>query len=294
MCDKIGLIIAGCIVGAIFLSSIIVNIVFSFKMKEYELDDSIITHLTRDLKTKLIYNFTTRSDQCEEGEEQLILGKFLGSTPKCKCYESIINKTCSSEEPSYCVTYNGDPKDYTKINGNMICVKRGEKTYGDLIKENLLIKNNGTCPNNTISCGIIDTLGSKLCITSGERCPITDVAIKKENSLNADSIKKYEKYNSINIGNEYKLYYLNGENEDENNQILSFFTISEDLPCINPMEKRWNDYDPDYKNKHPKCSSFKRKQYDDRYKAISGYHSSIKKLYQDNGLDGFINSDLDI
>ena len=63
---------------------------------------------------------------------------------------------------------------------------------------NQIIGNNQSCQEGYKCCGIIDTLGRKLCMKSNEKCPITITDI-----------------NSIET------------NDTENSQILSLFKLTE-------------------------------------------------------------------
>ena len=88
---------------------------FANKFIKYDFDNSIISYISNDLDSKLIYNLNQR-DKCEEGEEILILGTWFGSSNKCKCGSLIKNESCYKADVG-CETIYGDAKNYTKFNG---------------------------------------------------------------------------------------------------------------------------------------------------------------------------------
>ena len=74
--------ILGFIGFILFFIALILNMVFANKFIKYDFDNSIISYISNDLDSKLIYNLNQR-DKCEEGEEILILGTWFGSSNKC-------------------------------------------------------------------------------------------------------------------------------------------------------------------------------------------------------------------
>lgn len=275
------------IFGVIFIATLCSNIAFAYYFEKYELENTFIPSLSRDLNTKLIYSFVER-DICEEGEEPLELGTWDGSINKCKCGNDVPTfRNCTdSEKKEGCKTL-GNPKNYTKINGKYICVKRGDKTFKQLIESYKLISKDNNCPSDASHfCGVIDMLGRKLCVDKERsECPVTKIEIVQNNVLNE---QKYKNYKYVNIGNDYKLFYLNGEEDTEDKQIISIFEISENFPCISPIERFWDDKDPNYRNTLKKCSEINGKTTDERYIRFDKYSTLIKDLYNDNELEDYI------
>ena len=87
---------------------------------------------------------------------------------------------------------------------NFVLEKR--KNYKELIQANQIKNKSDPCPDNYISCGIIDTLDRKLCVKDGEECPIT--------------IKNISKIYSYNEYKENFELFINEKNED-NEPIIS-------------------------------------------------------------------------
>ena len=169
------------------LGTLIANIIFAFKFKQFLIENSIFQYQNRDLNTKLIYSITQR-DKCKDGEETLVLGTWFGSINKCKCPQRIFNSDCKAENKD-CTTISGEPKNYTKFYEKSFCVTRKGKTYKELIQENQIKNKNDQCPDNYNFCGIIDTLDRKLCVKNGEECPITikDIAPTTDSFINEEN-----------------------------------------------------------------------------------------------------------
>ena len=274
------------IVIVFFLANLITSIVFTYYFKSYELDKSIIPILENELNSKLIYSIRS-ADECSlEGEEILVLGTFDGSVPKCYCEGFIYNRTCSDIDTG-CTSYMGEKKDYIKFNSKYICIKKTGLTYKELLNNNQIIAKG--CDDGYKTCGFVDTLNNYLCVKEEDPCHITKIDIENTENMNEALLKKYENYKSIDMGNGFKMYYLNEGNE--NNKIISVIQLGEDYPCVNPTEKIWKSYDPNYKNQLEQCSSINGKRKDDRYEKYS-IQTTKQKLYEDNDLYGYINTDI--
>ena len=111
---------------------------------------------------------------------------------------------------------------FLKINSNYICAKKSKETYKELVKSNRIISPYSECQNGFKSCGIIDTLGNKLCSKIDEICPINMYDIEIINS-------------QTNLGNNTNTILFDSISRD--NIILSIFKLGENTPCINSEEK---------------------------------------------------------
>ena len=279
MCDevyKIPIVLA-CISAAALLLS---NIIFSFAYKKYDFDDNLIIQEINDsINGHLITSFRTSQDNCNDDEENLILGNWEGSSKGCLCSNSFKQEECKQEDiDNKCSTVGGSKgKKYKKLNSFNICVKKSKETYKQLLEKGKIVPKGSDCPNNCISCGTIDTLGNIFCEDINNDCPITMKDINK---------------NQSQILFQYPIGYNYIEDKDES--IISFFKLSETLPCANPEEISWNsNYTLDYKDS---CrTEIKYNIYDNRYeKTIFSTQRNI--LYKDNNIpipiDG-INEDAD-
>ena len=251
---------------------IIINIIFSFLYSKYELEnDTIVSEIANNLNGKLITSFEFKfSCNLIQNEETLVLGKWPGTFEGCECEGSITKKKCSEEDKKKgCKKIKEiNPINFEIINGNLICIKRSEKTYKELLESNQIIDKNKNCPNNYKYCGIIDTFGNKMCVHNDENCPL------KINDIN----QKIKLFLNTKIKN-------NSSKVDSNNDKLLFnLKLCQNNPCINPHEYYWNFYhklEPD----NQRCiTKIKEKIYDDRYELLNEYQSTNLKLYNDNSI----------
>ena len=265
---------------ALFIVSIFLNANFYIKYKEYNFDKTIISYINNDLNSRLIYNLSQK-EECDKGEEALILGTWFGSLDRCQCDNAFMSRKCYDYETE-CNTISGASRNYTKFNGKKICATRKGNTYKELLQSNQIIAKNDQCQGkyNKI-CGIIDTLERKLCVEYNEECPITNELIENETRIN--------NYNPVYPENIYNIYLLNDENNNDNNdKIISFIELGENYPCINPMEKVFTTNDYYDKNKCKECSDVSGKRYDDRYENLTKYSTTSKyELYKDNNFNYF-------
>lgn len=261
----------------LFFINIFLNILFSFLYTTYELENNtIISEIENSLNGKLITSFEIKfSCNLLLNEEILVLGKWPGTSEGCDCDGLITRKTCSDEEEKKgCKKINeNSPINYEKINGNLICIKRTENSYKELLKLNKIIEKNKDCLENQKYCGIIDTLGNKLCVDNNEDCPLK---IKDINS-------KFKLFLKRQLLEENYIY-----SNDNDDKLLFTLKLNQYYPCINPSEYYWNYYtklEPD----NQRCTTeIKGKLKDERYELINEYNSTVLKLYEDNSISKFI------
>ena len=257
-------------IAIIFISSSI----FIFTYQKYDDDlNEIIYQIEKTLNSKLIYSFKNKT-LCDYDEDELVLGTWDGTKVGCSCAGSIYNYECSEELIKQgCKTIPSHKEiNYAMINSNFICVKKSTLSYKDLLKTEQIIEKSNNCPDNYKSCGTIDTLERKFCVQNSDSCPINKRMIEDNTNTNDENL-----FDAINILNEYE--YLNNGEED---QILSIFTLSQKIPCINPLEKSW-DYHYILEKESDKCETEINKQkFDNRYEILSNYTTKKYQLYLEN------------
>ena len=265
----------------------ITNAVFTFNYKTYNFDtDKIISRIQKSLNSKFIYKFEGKPN-CDKNEERLNLGIWHGSYDKCDCDGNVLNRICTFNNETTCTSSIGqNSKYFTKIGGKEICVTRKGDTYMDLIKAGKIISKSQNCTDTYKSCGIVDTLGRKLCVTKEEECPI-----------NANNIRKHppgpqilSQFTSNQFLDNNEMYFLDEENDEE--KVISEVKISDDFPCLDFSEFHWVAYHPDEKIKSFNCSTINGNTTDDRYEKFDNYHTDKQKLYTENGLSDFITEEL--
>ena len=108
-------------------------------------------------KFKINLRITPRN-QCLEGEEKLVLGSWDGTITKCDCGLHVYNRSCTGNDYDQkgvkCRTISGErPVNYTKFNGQEICVKRKGEIFSKLIESGKIVAKNANCPEITYDCG---------------------------------------------------------------------------------------------------------------------------------------------
>ena len=239
---------------------VISNLIYSYLDFEYDFENSIAYEINQVLNGRLINSFSYKH-KCDQGEENLILGKWKGLKEACEC--PIIGtrfQKCTYKQKLFAFCEDKpevQPEYYYKFDTKKICVKRTKQTYKEFLLNKQIIGNNERCKEGYKCCGIVDTLNRKLCMKIDERCPIT--------------------INDINPIKENK------NNNTENNQILSIFKLTEYKPCWNPYEKMWKqDYDREFPFK--KCSKINNNIYDNRYEKLENFVTNKYDLYYDNNI----------
>ena len=164
----------------------------------------------------------------------------------------------------------------SKWYNNILCIKRlsYSSTYFDL----QIVGQNQICDYNQKNCGIIDSIGNILCISSTSDCPINDILMLSE----SDSIPSgYQTVSLVRNGAKKILAFSN--KNITNGKIVVEFKISDNIPCINPYfyNKLYNPYILDNISGRDKCiGSYGGQFIDKNYKYID--FTTIHDLYQDN------------
>ena len=246
---------------AIILANLAFNFVFYI---EYNFEnDSIINEINTNLDDKLISSLDFKN-YCKDDEEKLILGIWNGTMSGCECEGVILKEKCTKKKmQNDCKQiFSNDPINYYVFNSTFICAKRTKLKYREYLKSNQVISNEKECPENYKSCGILDTIGRKLCVQKDETCPINSITFQNKNlSFNGNE----------NISN--------GEGI-----LLASINLFQYLPCANFPEKFWNYYyylEPE----DERCKTeINGKLYDERYVKFDNYCVNKLQLYNDNSI----------
>lgn len=254
------------------VSFIILISVFSWlKYFKYDFKNNFILNIINEnLNDKLINSISFRQ-LCKDNEEKLILGTWDGTIDGCDCEGIIFKDKCSKEkvENGCKHIFSIELINYTIFNSSSICVTRTKLNYREYLKSNLIISNDKECPVDYQYCGIIDTLGRKLCIQTGEICLINSNIIKN----------------------------IFGKEDIPNNTdgiILTSIKLFQYLPCIFPSEKFWNYY-YDLEPQDQRCTTkIKAKLYDERYEKLFNFTINKLQLYNENSITFKIKLDTEI
>jgi hypothetical protein len=160
-----------------------------------------------------------------------------------------------------------DRTNIEKINGNKYCYKL--QTYRDLLYNGQIIKENENCKDNYKSCGIIDTLNQKLCVSNSENCPLKDIYFGQINSIG------YTYDPDLDIS-------YNNENYEGDEKIIGSLILNDGQPCLSVEEKLWRKFHSDEAGDgHLQCeNTLDGIENDQRYKAVG--EVTYKSLYSDN------------
>lgn len=99
----------------------------------------------------------------------------------------------------------------------------GTKIVYNQSYESLLKHSGKECEENYKSCGILDTLGNKMCVPNEEPCPINDIVIGSASELKLYSDKGYKTGFLENMTEDQILFYTN---ETVQNQIVVKLNIT--------------------------------------------------------------------
>ena len=226
----------------LFLAYIIMNGLFGYYYTySYNLENNaIVNEIEETLNGKLIFSFSN-SIECTSNEEKLIIDKFESIPEFCSCLGGFMKAEECKENTDVCKTIDEIPSNnYKMINSKYICVVKSDKKYIDFLKNDNLISKDKECPENYKFCGIIDTLGRKLCVENNNNCPITKTDIEN--------------------------------NDDNSTQILSLFRLRPSNPCLNPIEKNWV-YHGDLWFLSQTCTNK-----DNRYEKIDNFDTNLYDL----------------
>ena len=159
---------------AFLIFGIIISLVFYFKCYKFNYEDNfLISEIDNSLNGNLIQSISFK-ETCDIEEEKLILGIWDETSEGCDCNGNILNWKCSKKQKENdCVSLFSDPPvECVIFNSSYLCVKRLKLKYRELLKTNQVISKEKNCPLNYTFCGVLDTLGRKLCVKNEESCPL--------------------------------------------------------------------------------------------------------------------------
>ena len=284
-----------CLIFLLILSClcIILNIIlnFIFYIFRFKYDSSepnlLISEIQNSFNGSLIESISLK-EVCDGDEDKLILGIWDGTVEGCECNEIIYKQSCTDKQIEHgcSILYENPPINYTVFNSSYLCIKRTKLTYKEILKTKKIISNKETCPENYVSCGILDTLERQLCVKENEICPInTDTA--KNHIFNYFNEK-------ISFPSEYNYYHYNLTDNKTKSYLISNIKVIQFKPCINPNEKFW-DYHYILEPEEERClTEIKGYAYDDRFIKLTNSSLSKLQLYDDNLITGKLKNIEDI
>lgn len=230
----------------IYISVVIV--IFSLLLAAYikigSTEYQYIERIGKNWNKGPLFNITTDKYSCKDNSENLIEDFWPGTVEGCDCSNSInifsdpltrgscssrsSNRRSSSSSYSYstylCNRVSPTPAvPYSYWGGRAICGLRENQDYLNLTVASEASK----CPNETRSCGIIDSLNNVLCVSTSSLCPINKIVfIDQKESLPVDF-----KYSTIQLETGKIIAFTT---MDTSAEIPVEFKLTEGEPCLNP------------------------------------------------------------
>lgn len=202
--------------------------------------------------------------------------KFPGFKSGCFCSpDQYFTSECTNDQLSKGCIYFPESSPKSMVSwGGAACTQRSKTTYFSLNKTDVS-KENSSCDK---SCGILDTLGSKLCVPANQDCPVNYISIFKsgETPNNIDDNTK-----SVSFSNNTKTLYYSNNNKD--GKIPSQFIVLDHKPCVDSSENRIQFNITDYS-----ClNAINGKTEDDSWEYLDSM--SVEQFVNDNKLDAQMN-----
>ncbi len=176
---------------------------------------------------------------------------------------------------------------------NRISNQKILKMQNSKIKNHLMkIKNNNSIniqcndPDNYKPCGYLDETKNILCIKKSESCPINDILIMKESEFRKE-IPIKANYNTINLNDEYNLYFTNKKTDGR--VYVEIIAHINDHYCIHPHEGilGQNNYILNNLQGEKNCVTLiNSKAKDTRYKLLDSYN--MDDFYLENKVNKLI------
>lgn len=228
----------------------------------------------------------TSGSKCSTSQPPIITNLWPGTSAGCYCKINtsltlgpLRRGKCDKHRDSllFCTTVRSiKALAWQKWRGKYLCGKRLPSSYVDLV----ISKRPESCPMNTKSCGIVDSLKNVLCLPTKDKCPINSIQIEtsKNPTIPKDSI--------VIDTTGAKIIFSNA---DLKGNIINELYIGEDQPCANPQYSNYN-YKPYLldrfydKNKCP--ANMGKFTFDERYKKLD--KSDSLTLLEDNGLSNVL------
>jgi hypothetical protein len=211
---------------------------------------------------------------CNINEDNYIKDKWPGTIAGCHCtfsldfYGPLRKGACYRKRDNllFCSTVAARPSiAYTKWKGESLCGKRVPASYLDLIVQT----SPNSCPLNTRSCGIIDSLNNVMCVPTSTPCPLNFIKFIPQN----EQVPTNLNYTVLDVTGGKIIV----SNENTQGKLLNEFELSDNQPCADPGYK--NEFKPNtylldpYYGKDQCQEMVGNIQFDDRYYLVDSYNS---------------------
>eukprot|EP00340_Litonotus_pictus_P001266 CAMPEP_0170520578 /NCGR_PEP_ID=MMETSP0209-20121228/5875_1 /TAXON_ID=665100 ORGANISM="Litonotus pictus, Strain P1" /NCGR_SAMPLE_ID=MMETSP0209 /ASSEMBLY_ACC=CAM_ASM_000301 /LENGTH=506 /DNA_ID=CAMNT_0010806961 /DNA_START=68 /DNA_END=1589 /DNA_ORIENTATION=+ len=193
---------------------------------------------------------------CTNEKEPIITNEWPGIVDFCYCSGEDWDEPelhvghCPSDGEGYilsgCDAWNGiKPKNYTKWMDYTICGSRMNLNYLQL-----KVSEDSVCPSGNKPCGVLDSMGSILCVDLANECPINDIQFLNFNSnssntttnTNTNSTSQTSTiqmegftYQQVTIRSETSSRTVRYTNQNIDSNLFIDYEIHEGKPCIDPF-----------------------------------------------------------
>ena len=174
------------------------------------------------------------------------------------------------------------PVKINKIFNNKFFYEKSNKTYFDYLK--ISAKEGENCKENYKKCGLLDSNKNILCLPIDEECPLNDIKISDIELT--DILPEYNHIELIESITGIKKYIYFTNNKIDKN-IITYFELSLDNPCISPNENSWISVNANEKEKTSNCHTYINETLYDQSFIEVGNNILMKSLYYDNNINIF-------
>lgn len=181
----------------------------------------------------LTINPTNKKD-CNKDEIVLIHDDWLGTSEGCDCTNNADNgyiragecKKQKNANEGKCKSIQSTPELIFQYWGDSLFCGKRMGNYFDL----LLVEKNEQCPLYTKRCGIIDSIGNILCVSTVTECPINKIIFnngnKSEKMENATALISFSTNKTAQYSNMFT-----------DNYVLGDIKVDENIPCLFPSNE---------------------------------------------------------
>ena len=180
-----------------------------------------------DFSLNYVYNYDYRIYRLDS----ITFLKWKGTDLGCKCKDKPYTSGACTEPQKRlkCKHFSISARNFNYYRQKKLYAKREKLKY--FLQDKSITK--GKCPEGKKQCGILDSLGNKLCINEAKECPINDIKI--------DTFKNMNGYRRLEL-NEGKYIYFT--NKKTNNTIISDLSVFQNDPCFYSQDNKWNKFFP--------------------------------------------------
>ena len=160
--------------------------------------------------------------------------------------------------------YIYDTNFFTYRNKEILAKRERSRYYNSYI--NLIAPKNKNCPEGKKQCGLLDSLGNKLCLDKKDICPLNDIKINYNPEM--------ENYKTLELNEGLYLHFTNTKTDK---YIISDLSVFQSEPCFYSQEYKWDTF---YRFEIGKDNNKGCSKKDERFHRLDSYN--LSKFYEEN------------